>query len=35
MGIDLRDVVAKENWNKFSNGHKLAKSLMTALLFVS
>ena len=31
MGTDPRDVVAKENWNKSSHGHKLAKSLMTLL----
>ena len=35
MGIDPRDVAAKENWNKFSHGHKLAKILMTLLFFVS
>ena len=32
MGIDLCDVVAKENGNKSSHGYKLAKILM-ALLF--
>ena len=31
MGIDPSDVVAKENWNKSSHGHKLAKILMTLL----
>ena len=31
MGIGPRDVVAKENWNKSSHGHKLAKILMTLL----
>ena len=29
MGINLRDVDAKVNWNKSSHGHKLAKILMT------
>ena len=32
MGIDPHDVVAKENWNKSSHGHKFAKSLMTLFL---
>ena len=32
MGIDLRDVVAKESWNKSSHDHKLVKTLMTLLL---
>ena len=31
MDIDPRDLVAKENWNKFSHGHKLANILMTLL----
>ena len=31
MGDELRDVVAKENWNKSSHGHKLAKILMALL----
>ena len=31
MGIDPRDVHAKENWNKSSDGYKLAEILMTLL----
>ena len=34
MVIDLHDVVAKENGNKFNYGYKLTKILMT-LLFVN
>ena len=34
MGIDPSDVAAKENWNKSSHGHKLAKILMN-LLFMN